>query len=115
MSTNKPTGSGYFAIVSGSILASACVSSFFLDISAITGEMIVRIWLASASIILLYWGFNRVNTGVSNKTIGQDTINLVIAVAGVTVAIMGMLSNRQETGLRSNNLISISFGQPCHD
>lgn len=94
MATDKPRGSGYFAIVSGLVLVAACVASFFLDISVLTGEMILRIWLASASLILIYWGVDRVCTGTPNRTVGQETINLVIAVAGVTVAIMGFLSTR---------------------
>lgn len=92
MATDKPKGSGYFAVISGSVLAGVFVASFFLDFSVLTGEMILRIWLASASIILIYWGIDRVCTGVPNRTVGQETINLVIAVAGVTVAIMGLLA-----------------------
>jgi len=51
----------------------------------------MRAWLLFVAAILIWWGSNRVRTGQSDPTVGQDTINLVIALVGTSAALLGLL------------------------
>ena len=86
----KPTGSGYFAALCGALFVLAFVASFFVTIEQLSPERIIRAWLLFVAAILIWWGFNRVRTGRPDPTVGQDTINLVIALVGATVALLGL-------------------------
>ena len=89
--SDKPTGSGYFAAFCGGLFLFALVGSFKVRVDQISPDWIIRAWLLFVAAILLWWGINRVQTGRSDRTVGQDTINLVIALVGTTVALLGLL------------------------
>ncbi len=48
-------------------------------------------WFVFVAIILIGWGVNRVLNGSQDLTVGQDTINFVLAVVGGTVGLLGLL------------------------
>ncbi|HJU75875.1 MAG TPA: hypothetical protein VJ717_19190 [Gemmatimonadaceae bacterium] len=87
----KPQGSGYFAAFCGAFFLVAFLSSFFIRVDELSPDWIMRGWLLFVAAILMWWGRNRVRTGRPDRTVGQDTINLVIALVGTSVAILGLL------------------------
>ena len=91
MSEPKPKGSGYFAALCGVLFMLAFVGSFFVRIDQLSPDWIMRAWLLFVAAILIWWGSNRVRTGQSDPTVGQDTINLVIALVGTSAAPLGLL------------------------
>jgi hypothetical protein len=91
VSEPKPRGSGYFAALCGALFGVAFVGSFFRSISEVTPEAIMRAWLLFITVVLLWWGINRIQTGRPDRTVGQDTINLVVGLVGATVALLGLL------------------------
>ncbi len=44
-----------------------------------------------ATLILLAWGINRVSKGRDDWTVGQPTINFVVGILGVTIAILAIV------------------------
>jgi hypothetical protein len=90
MSEPKPKGSGYFAALCGVLFMLAFVGSFFVRLDQLSPDRIMRAWLLFVAAILIWWGSNRVRTGRSDPTVGQDTIHLVIALVGATVALLGL-------------------------
>jgi len=91
MSQPKPKGSGYFAALCGVLFMFAFVGSFFVRVNQLSPDWIMRAWLLFVAAILIWWGGNRVWKGRPDPTVGQDTINLVIALVGTTVALLGLL------------------------
>jgi hypothetical protein len=87
----KPKGSGYFAALCGVLFTLAFVGSFFVRVDQLSPDWIMRAWLFFVAAILIWWGSNRVWTGRRDPTVGQDTIHLVIALVGTTVALLGLL------------------------
>ena len=94
MSEPKPKGSGYFAVLCGILFVLAFVASFFVRIDQLSPDHIIRGWLFFVAAILIWWGGNRLRTGRPDPTVGQDTINLVIALVGTTVALLGLLKGK---------------------
>ncbi|GAB3374098.1 hypothetical protein GCM10027431_26370 [Lysobacter rhizosphaerae] len=90
----KPKGSGYFAIVCGLLFLAAFISSLYFDnfVGGLTQERVMGAWFAAVSAILLWWGVIRVRTGRPDMTIGQDTINFVIGVISVTIALLALMA-----------------------
>ena len=91
MSDPKPKGSGYFAAFCGVFFMVAFVGSFFVSVDQLSPEWIMRVWFLFVAAILIFWGCNRVRTGRADLTVGQETINLVIALVGASVALLGLL------------------------
>ena len=94
MSEQKPKGSGYFAAICGVLFIVALVGSFFVKVDQLSPDWIIRGWLLFVAATLIWWGVNRVRTGRPDPTVGQATINLVIALVGATVALLGLLLKR---------------------
>ncbi len=92
--SEKPTGSGYFAAICGGLFILAFIGSFIMKVDQLSPDWIIRAWLLFVAAILIWWGSNRVRTGRSDPTVGQDTINLVIALVGTTVALLGLLKRQ---------------------
>ena len=90
MST-KPKGSGYYAAIVGAAFFLALVGTFWIDVVHLSREWLIRIWLGFVAISLLYWGVNRIRTGVSDPTVGQDTINLVNGAISSTIALLALI------------------------
>jgi len=88
----SPKGSGYFSAIVGIAFLVALVVSFFVDVKSISPIRFFQLWLAFAALILLIWGVNRVRTGDPNWTVGQNTINFVVAVFGATIAILTLVA-----------------------
>jgi hypothetical protein len=92
-----PVGSGYFARYVG--------ISFFIvwviiggvwywgiDFTKINPLYVLEAWLLACSVILVYWGQNRINHARNlSRSVGQDTINMVVAIVGVTFAIAAII------------------------
>jgi hypothetical protein len=91
MSGLKPKGFDYFAALCGVLFMLACVGSFVVSVDQLSKDWIMRTWLLFVASILIGWGINRIRTGRPDPTVGQDTINLVIAPAGTTFALIGLL------------------------
>jgi hypothetical protein len=88
---SRPKGSGWFAAIFGAVFLIAFVCSFIWDLSKISPYMLFKIWLLFAGSVLLSWGINRIKKGSNDNTIGQSTINFVIAIIGATFAILAIL------------------------
>jgi len=67
------------------------ICSFKWDLSKIPPYLLFKAWLVIAAAILLAWGVRRILTGEKNWTVGQNTINLVIAIIGATFAILAIV------------------------
>jgi hypothetical protein len=90
---SKPKGSGYFAAFCGVLFMLMFIGSFFVTVARLSADWIMRGWLLFVTLILIGWGINRVRTGRPEPTVGQATINLVIALVGTTVALLGLLKH----------------------
>jgi high-affinity Fe2+/Pb2+ permease len=90
----KPAGSGYFAAICGALFAFAFAGSFFVDLDQVSPTLVMRAWFLFVAAVLLWWGINRARTGRPDATVGQDTINLVLAIAGSSIALLGLLLKR---------------------
>ena len=69
----------------------AFIASFVWDLSKIPPSLLFRIWLMIAAAILVGWGVRRITTGRQDWTVGQSTINFVVAIIGATIAILAIL------------------------
>lgn len=91
MSESKPKGSGWFSVASGAIFVAVFVSLFKWDLSTISPYILFKVWLLIAASILIAWGVRRIRTGRNDWTIGQSTINFVMAIVGATFAILAIV------------------------
>jgi hypothetical protein len=87
----KPKGSGWFALGAGVIFLAAFICSFVWDLSKIPPYLLFKAWLLIAAVILLGWGIRRIKKGGDDWTVGQSTINFVVAILGATIAILAIL------------------------
>ena len=72
----------------------AVIGSFFVSVDQLSPEWIMRAWFLFVAVVLLWWGGNRLRTGADDPTVGQNTINFVIAIVGASVALLGLLKGR---------------------
>jgi hypothetical protein len=86
-----PKGSGYYAAIVGTLFLLILIGTFWLDVNHLSREWLIRVWLGFVSASLLYWGINRIRTGRSDPTVGQDTINLVNGVISSTIALLALI------------------------
>lgn len=91
MAQKRPKGSGWFSAGVGVIFLALFISSFKWDLSRIPPYLLFKAWLFIASALLVTWGVRRIQTGENNWTIGQNTINFVVAIIGATIAILAIL------------------------
>jgi hypothetical protein len=91
MAEKKPWGSGWFSAGTGVMFLVIFICSFKWDLSKIPPYLLFKAWLVIAAAILLAWGVRRILTGEKNWTVGQNTINLVIAIIGATFAILAIV------------------------
>jgi hypothetical protein len=91
MAEPKPKGSGWFAVGSGVVFLVAFICSFKWELSKISPYLLFKAWLVIATAILLAWGARRIRTGRDDWTIGQNTINFVVAIVGATFAILAIV------------------------
>ena len=94
MSEEKPKGSGYFAVICGSLFLLAFIGSFWRTIANISPEWIMRMWLMFVAAILLWWGINRIQKGRPDRTVGQHTIDLIIGIVAATFALLSFLKGK---------------------
>jgi hypothetical protein len=85
----KPKGSGIFAVVFGLL---ALLASFQHGLTKIPPDLLVKAWLLFVAAILIGWGANRIRVGSKNLTVGQDTINFVVAIMGATFALLALFN-----------------------
>jgi len=90
--SSRPKGSGYFAAFCGMLFMLMFIGSFYVSVDHLSADWIMRGWLLFVTLVLIGWGLNRVR-GRSDLTVGQATINLVIALVGTTVALLGLLKH----------------------
>jgi hypothetical protein len=92
-STNKPIGSGIFAAVVGA--AFVLFNWFGPDISTVNRTTVFKYWVFFAGGVLGIWGLIRIVTTSATKDIriGQDTVNLVIAIFAATFAILALVAS----------------------
>ena len=91
MPEQKPKGSGWFAAGSGAVFLIAFICSFIWDLTKIPPYLLFKAWLLIATAILLGWGVRRIETGRNDWTVGQNTINFVVAIVGATIAILAIV------------------------
>lgn len=90
---DHPVGSGYFAIGAGALFALVFVGSFVVDLAQINPYRLFQTWVLVAAGMLVWWGSRRVATGDRrDRHIGQDTFNFVVAIVGVTFALLALVS-----------------------
>lgn len=89
---SKPRGSGGFALAFGIFFVILCVASIFFNLREISPYLIFQVWLAFAGAVLLIWGFNRLKNGDNTPGIGQPTINFVVGLFGVTIALFTLVA-----------------------
>ena len=99
---SKPKGSGYFATAIGAVLAFTFVMSFIFNLKSISPYVLLQGWLLFAGVILLGWGINRVANSIDDWTVGQETINFVVAVVGATIAIFTLVAQTPDAPKSSN-------------
>jgi hypothetical protein len=95
MSDPKPKGSGWFAATAGAIFLIVFILLLFFDPKDIDPRILFKGWLIFAATILLVWGINRIKKGRDEWTVGQDTINFVVAIIGATIAILTILIDKK--------------------
>jgi len=91
---DNPTGSGYFAAGCGlifAILGVVAASSSADVLKKLPVQWVLGGWLLFIAVCLIAWGVTRVITGTKSAIIGQITINFVVTIAGVTVAILALI------------------------
>jgi hypothetical protein len=91
MAKPKPKGSGWFAAGSGVVFLVVFICSFKWDLSKIPPYPLFKAWLLIATAILLGWGIRRIQAGRDDRTVGQSTINFVVAILGATIAILAIV------------------------
>lgn len=90
--SDKPQGSGYYAVAAGMLFVCALLGSFFTTVDLLTRQWLIRVWLLFVAVSLLYWGLNRINkTTSTDMTVGQDTISFVNGVVSTTIALLALL------------------------
>ena len=92
---NRPLGSGIFAMFMGLIFFTVYynlqLGIFKLTLHDIQPEFLLKIWLIFSFVVLGGWGFNRILNSDGRWIVGQDTIKLVLAFMGATIAIISLL------------------------
>jgi hypothetical protein len=89
----KPKGSGVFSVVFGLLFVLAFLVSFWVDdVTQLPPEWIVRVWMLFVATVLISWGANRIKTGTPGRTVGQETINFVVSLIGVTFALIALFA-----------------------
>ena len=92
-----PVGSGYFAkyVGIGFFVVSVIIGGawhFGVDFKTINPLYVLETWIVACAVILIYWWQNRINHSQNNsRAVGQDTINMVITIVGVTFAIAAII------------------------
>ena len=86
-----PKGSGWFAAAAGVVFVLVLVASFFYDLKRLSPYALLQAWLLFAGVVLLFWGAYRIRKGKNEMTVGQNTINFVVALIGATIAILTLL------------------------
>jgi hypothetical protein len=97
MAEQKPKGSGWFSVGVGALFVGVFICSLIWDLSKIAPYTLFKVWVFIAASILLTWGVRRIKTGRNDPTIGQSTINFVIAIVGLTVAILAIVMDSGKT------------------
>jgi hypothetical protein len=96
MAEPKPVGSGYFSVFCGCVFLAVLVGDItkLIDVTKLSPPLIIRIWFAFVTAVLLIWGASRIATGnKGDKRIGQDTINFVVSIAAATIALLGLVKS----------------------
>jgi hypothetical protein len=94
MAEERPKGSGCFSLAVGVAFLFVLVASFWIDLRTISPIWFLRSWLAFSAVILVAWGARRIKEGRNDWTIGQSTLNFVVAVVGATVAIFTLVAQQ---------------------
>ncbi len=89
--SDRPKGSGYFALSCGVLLLAAAAASRYIKIERLSPEDIVFGWTLFLAVILVGWGIRRVQTGAASWTVGQSTINFVVSLFGSIFALVALL------------------------
>jgi|SRR6516225_6271382 hypothetical protein len=86
---------GFFTVFFGFLFLIALVFSFIgkLDLNYISPDLILRVWLGFATIILLGWGLIRICTWDQSPRwrISQPTISFVLTIIGTTIALFALV------------------------
>jgi hypothetical protein len=97
MSENRPVGSGYFAATWGGLFLLAAIASLSDSVvhwaRGLSPLAILRGWCVCAGVVLIAWGVGRITSAKAdqdNKTVGQDTINFVVAILAATFALAAL-------------------------
>jgi hypothetical protein len=95
--SDKPAGSGYFAVFCGLLFIVALVVLRRISIESFDPEVILQVWLAFMALLLISWGLNRAMTTANRRWIvGQDTINWLVGILAATFVLMALLGDIAE-------------------
>jgi hypothetical protein len=99
--SSKPIGSGKFARNAGWLFLAAAAAVLLWDKFGqklgleLRPIYILVGWLLASGIIAIVWGQNRIRDADPNdKRIGMDTINMIVAMLGVTFAVAAFVTAR---------------------
>src|SRR5262247_3873386 len=101
--SDKPRGSGLFAVAIGAILAGGFLVSLRIKIEDIEPQRILQTWLVFASLILIGWGIGRMSS-TSNRSfaVGQDTMNWAVSILAATFVVLAFLGDVAERKSREH-------------
>ena len=88
----KPKGSGYFAAAFGALFAVTFIVSLSVKLYRLCPYYAFQGWLVFAAVTLIVWGGVRIVTGEASRRVGQDTINFVVGIVGVTIALLALVA-----------------------
>jgi hypothetical protein len=94
--TSKPAGSGWFSLVLGVAFIVVVVVFALLGKRAkdvVDPDLLLAVWMIGSGAIMGIWGLQRIirTTAKRNYQIGQETINLCVAIIAVTFTILAII------------------------
>ena len=90
----KPKGSGWFSIVFGLAFLLTFLGSSRYDYTKIAPQDLFESWLLFIALVLIFWGIDRVKHGQNSLRIGQPTINFIVAIMGITFALLALILDK---------------------
>jgi hypothetical protein len=93
-SDNKPKGSGLFAFGFGSIslVLAVLIHAGAINPQSLCKNSIIVGWFFFSGGLGVYWGISRMRDFKGWKLVGQDTMTFILAMVGITAALLQLLA-----------------------
>lgn len=92
---NRPKGSGALSLGAGLGFVAIFIWSLFEDFSTVDPYVLFQAWLVIGGVIMIWWGAQRLAHADQNWRVGQDTINFVVGITAVTLALLTLVSEKR--------------------